>query len=85
MRRVLPRCQFNDAPQTSRRTVPGEDVLGQTGDRIGQNSRAIPAEARASSWLWDVEKTDDEGRLCPVSRMSIQSGRSVGDPTNNGR
>jgi uncharacterized protein (TIGR00369 family) len=36
----------------------------------------IHAEARArhrgrSTWTWDVELTDDEGRLCAVSRVTI--------------
>jgi 1,4-dihydroxy-2-naphthoyl-CoA hydrolase len=36
----------------------------------------IHAEARRrhrgrTTWLWDVEFTDDEGRLCAVTRMTI--------------
>ena len=36
----------------------------------------VHAEARArhrgrTTWLWDVEITDDEGRLCAVTRMTI--------------
>jgi uncharacterized protein (TIGR00369 family) len=36
----------------------------------------IHAEARArhrgrSTWIWDVELADDEGRLCAVSRVTI--------------
>jgi 1,4-dihydroxy-2-naphthoyl-CoA hydrolase len=41
----------------------------------------VHAEARVrhrgrSTWLWDVDVTDDEGRLCAVSRMTI----AVRDP-----
>jgi 1,4-dihydroxy-2-naphthoyl-CoA hydrolase len=36
----------------------------------------VNAEARVrhrgrTTWLWDVEITDDEGRLCAVTRMTI--------------
>jgi 1,4-dihydroxy-2-naphthoyl-CoA hydrolase len=36
----------------------------------------VHAEARAlhrgrTSWLWDVEFRDDEGRLCAITRMTI--------------
>jgi uncharacterized protein (TIGR00369 family) len=36
----------------------------------------IHAEARArhrgrTTWIWDVELTDDEGRVCAVSRVTI--------------
>jgi uncharacterized protein (TIGR00369 family) len=36
----------------------------------------VHAEARArhrgrTTWLWDVEITDDQGRLCAVTRMTI--------------
>jgi uncharacterized protein (TIGR00369 family) len=36
----------------------------------------VHAEARvrhrgASTWVWDVEITDDEGRLCAMTRMTI--------------
>ena len=41
----------------------------------------VHAEARArhsgrTTWIWDVEVTDDEGRLCAVTRMTI----AVRDP-----
>src|SRR6478752_10586869 len=41
----------------------------------------VHAEARArhrgrTTWLWDVEITDDQGRLCAVTRMTI----AVRDP-----
>jgi 1,4-dihydroxy-2-naphthoyl-CoA hydrolase len=36
----------------------------------------VNAEARCrhhgrTTWVWDVEMTDDEGRLCALSRMTI--------------
>jgi len=36
----------------------------------------VNAEARrrhrgSTTWIWDVEMTDDEGRLCALSRMTI--------------
>jgi len=36
----------------------------------------VNAEARrrhrgSTTWIWDVELTDDEGRLCALSRMTI--------------
>lgn len=36
----------------------------------------VHAEARrrhkgSTTWVWDVELTDDDGRLCAVSRMTI--------------
>ena len=36
----------------------------------------VHAEARArhrgrTTWMWDVEITDDDGRLCALSRMTI--------------
>ena len=36
----------------------------------------LHAEARrrhrgATTWIWDVDMTDDEGRLCAVSRVTI--------------
>jgi uncharacterized protein (TIGR00369 family) len=39
-------------------------------------SGTVHAEARArhrgrTTWLWDVEITDDEGRLCAMTRMTI--------------
>ena len=39
-------------------------------------SGTIHAEARpfhrgSTTWLWDVEITDDEGRLCATTRMTI--------------
>lgn len=39
-------------------------------------SGSIHAEARSrhrgrTSWVWDVEMTDDEGRLCALSRVTI--------------
>jgi uncharacterized protein (TIGR00369 family) len=27
--------------------------------------------AGSTTWVWDVDMTDDEGRLCAVSRMTV--------------
>ena len=32
---------------------------------------AIRRHAGRTTWLWDVEMSDDEGRLCAMSRMTI--------------
>ena len=29
------------------------------------------ATAERTTWIWDVEITDDDGRLCAVTRMTI--------------
>jgi 1,4-dihydroxy-2-naphthoyl-CoA hydrolase len=39
-------------------------------------SGSVHAEARrrhagATTWVWDVDMTDDEGRLCALSRVTI--------------
>lgn len=35
------------------------------------NARARALHRGRSSWVWDVEMTDDEGRLCATSRLII--------------
>ncbi len=40
------------------------------------SSGAVHAEARTrhqgrGSWVWDVEFTDDQGRLCAISRVTV--------------
>jgi 1,4-dihydroxy-2-naphthoyl-CoA hydrolase len=35
------------------------------------NGRARPLHRGHGTWLWDVEISDDEGRLCAVTRMTI--------------
>lgn len=32
---------------------------------------ARPRHRGRSSWVWDVEITDDDGRLCAVTRMTV--------------
>jgi uncharacterized protein (TIGR00369 family) len=39
-------------------------------------SGSVHAEARrrhagSTTWIWDVEMSDDEGRLCALSRVTI--------------
>jgi 1,4-dihydroxy-2-naphthoyl-CoA hydrolase len=35
------------------------------------NALAVARHRGSTTWLWDVEITDDEGRLCALSRMTI--------------
>jgi uncharacterized protein (TIGR00369 family) len=35
------------------------------------NATATRRHKGRTTWIWDVELTDDEGRLCAVSRMTI--------------
>ena len=68
---------------TSRATweaVGGElAVFGQSNDTSflrGISSGRIHAEARArhrgrTTWVWDVEMRDDQGRICALTRMTI--------------
>jgi 1,4-dihydroxy-2-naphthoyl-CoA hydrolase len=35
------------------------------------NARATPRHRGRTTWVWDVEITDDEGRPCALSRMTI--------------
>lgn len=35
------------------------------------NARATPRHRGRTTWVWDVEVTDDEGRPCALSRMTI--------------
>jgi 1,4-dihydroxy-2-naphthoyl-CoA hydrolase len=35
------------------------------------NAEARRRHSGRTTWLWDVELTDDEGRLCALSRMTI--------------
>ena len=67
----------------SRATFEGSDegmiAMGQANESIFLRpirSGTINARARAlhrgrTSWVWDVEMTDDEGRLCATSRLII--------------
>jgi 1,4-dihydroxy-2-naphthoyl-CoA hydrolase len=49
----------------------------------------IHAEARAqhrgrTTWVWDVQITDDAGRLCALTRMTIAVRDAPGDPAPAG-
>ncbi|MEA2466084.1 MAG: 1,4-dihydroxy-2-naphthoyl-CoA hydrolase [Thermoleophilaceae bacterium] len=35
------------------------------------NAEAHRRHAGSTTWVWDVEMTDDEGRLCALSRMTV--------------
>jgi uncharacterized protein (TIGR00369 family) len=35
------------------------------------NATAVRRHQGRTTWVWDVELSDDEGRLCAVSRMTI--------------
>jgi 1,4-dihydroxy-2-naphthoyl-CoA hydrolase len=35
------------------------------------NARATPRHRGRTTWVWDCELTDDEGRLCALVRMTI--------------
>ena len=35
------------------------------------NASAVARHRGGTTWIWDVEITDDEGRLCALSRMTI--------------
>ena len=35
------------------------------------NAAATPRQRGRTTWVWDVEITDDEGRPCALSRMTI--------------
>ncbi len=35
------------------------------------NALAFARHRGGTTWIWDVEITDDEGRLCALSRMTI--------------
>jgi 1,4-dihydroxy-2-naphthoyl-CoA hydrolase len=42
------------------------------------HARAIRRHRGRTTWIWDVEISDDEGRLCALSRMTIAV-RPIGD------
>jgi uncharacterized protein (TIGR00369 family) len=35
------------------------------------HARAVPRHRGRTTWVWDVEVTDDAGRVCAVSRVTI--------------
>jgi 1,4-dihydroxy-2-naphthoyl-CoA hydrolase len=57
----------------------GQLALGQSNDTsflrpITEgyvNAEARPRHRGRSTWIWDVEFTDDEGRLCAISRVTV--------------
>jgi len=59
--------------------MDGKVALGQSLDisllrSVAGGSVTVTARARhrgKSSWVWDVEATDDEGRLCALARSTI--------------
>jgi 1,4-dihydroxy-2-naphthoyl-CoA hydrolase len=54
-------------------------AIGQANDTtflrpIGEghvNAAATPRHRGRTTWVWDVEITDDDGRTCALSRMTI--------------
>lgn len=62
-------------------TVREDDMvaMGQANDTtflrpIGDgyiNAAATPRHRGRTTWVWDVEITDDEGRVCALARMTI--------------
>jgi 1,4-dihydroxy-2-naphthoyl-CoA hydrolase len=58
---------------------PGALVVGQSNHTSflrpvtsGQvDAEGTPRHRGRTSWIWDVEFTDDEGRLCAISRVTI--------------
>jgi 1,4-dihydroxy-2-naphthoyl-CoA hydrolase len=59
--------------------MDGMVALGQSLDvsllrSVTEGSVTVTARARhrgKSTWVWDVEATDDEGRLCALARATI--------------
>jgi 1,4-dihydroxy-2-naphthoyl-CoA hydrolase len=57
----------------------GLAAIGQSNDTtflrpIGDGHITASARARhrgRTTWIWDVEMSDDEGRICALSRMTI--------------
>lgn len=57
----------------------GKVAMGQASDTsflrpVGEghlNAHAVARHRGSTTWLWDVELTDDEGRVCALSRMTI--------------
>lgn len=57
----------------------GMIAMGQANDTtflrpIGEghlNATASPRHRGRTTWVWDVEITDDEGRVCSIARVTI--------------
>jgi 1,4-dihydroxy-2-naphthoyl-CoA hydrolase len=47
------------------------------------HARATPLHRGRSTWVWDVHFTDQQGRLCAVTRMTIavRPGQGANDPS----
>jgi 1,4-dihydroxy-2-naphthoyl-CoA hydrolase len=45
--------------------------------------RGVPLHRGRTSWIWDIQMTDDQGRLCAVSRVTLAVRASeVNGPAN---
>jgi len=44
------------------------------------NAAAKPRHRGRTTWVWDVEITDDEGRTCALVRMTVAVRPSAGQP-----
>jgi 1,4-dihydroxy-2-naphthoyl-CoA hydrolase len=60
-------------------------MANQTSFMRPVNGGHVHAEARRrhkgrTTWVWDVDMTDDEGRLCALSRMTIAVRPAPGRP-----
>jgi uncharacterized protein (TIGR00369 family) len=44
------------------------------------NGKATPRRRGRTAWVWEVEITDDEGRLCALARATIAVRPMPGDP-----
>jgi 1,4-dihydroxy-2-naphthoyl-CoA hydrolase len=57
----------------------GKVAMGQSNDTAfirpmtegSINAHAVARHRGSTTWLWDVEIKDDDGRLCALSRMTI--------------
>lgn len=49
------------------------------------HARAIRRHRGRTTWIWDVELSDDEGRLCALSRMTIAVRPMERQPTDADR
>ena len=57
----------------------GKVAMGQANDTvflrpIGEgnlNALAVARHRGSTTWVWDVELSDDEGRVCALSRITI--------------
>ncbi|HVL30654.1 MAG TPA: PaaI family thioesterase [Solirubrobacteraceae bacterium] len=47
------------------------------------HARAVRRHRGRTTWLWDVEMTDDDGRLCAITRMTIAVRPLPGSPSRD--